>query len=65
MRKKHEKYFFGRNTVDPRSNGPAGDGNPLMEVFLRSLDKYFFILYISNNRNPLITDKNVWSLIIS
>ena len=52
-----------KGTVESRSNGPVSNGNPhIMEVNLSSLEKYFFILYIGNNRNPPITDKNGWSL---
>ena len=54
------------NTVESRfirSKGPASNGNPpIMEPILRSLEKYFIILYIGNNRNPPIPDKNGWSL---
>jgi len=50
-------------TVESRSNGPAHKGNPpITEAILWSLEKYFFILYIGNNRNPPITDENGWSL---
>ena len=37
--------------------------NIIIDFFLiRLLEKIFFILYIGNNRNPPITDENVWSL---
>ena len=48
-------------TVEPRSNGPAGNGNPpITEAIFQSHEKFFFIFYICNNRNPPIT--SVWSL---
>ena len=51
------------NTIESRYNGPASNGNPpIMEVVLKSIEKIFFILYIGDNRNPPITNKNCWSL---
>ena len=51
------------NTVESRYNGPASNGNPpITEAILRSLEKFFFIFYIGNNRNPHITGKDAWSL---
>ena len=56
-------YSIKEVTVESRSNGSASNGNPsIMEAILRSLEKHFSILYIGNNRNPPITDKNGWSL---
>ena len=44
-------------TVEFRSNGPASNRNPpITETILMSLEKFSFIFYIGNNRNPLITD---------
>ena len=49
------------DTVESHYNGPASNGNPLITlVILKSLWKLFFTFYIGNNRNPSITDKNVW-----
>ena len=47
------------NTVESHSNGLASNENPpLAETIVRFLEKFFFIFYIGNNRNPHITDKN-------
>ena len=55
-------FGFG-DTVESRYNGPASNGNPpITEANLKSLEEFFFILYIGNNRNPPITDINDWSL---
>ena len=43
--------------------GPTSHGNPpITESILQSLEKFFFIFYIGNGKNPPITDKNCWSL---
>ena len=50
------------STVTSRSNGPSSNGKPFItKAIFRSLEKYFFILYIGNNRNPPITDLSGWS----
>ena len=50
-------------TVETRSNGPASNGNPpITEVIFKSLEKFFFISYIGNKRNPPIIYTNGWSL---
>ena len=50
---------MNQSTVESRYNGSASSVNPpIMEAILKSLEKLFFIFYISNNRNPPITDKN-------
>ena len=47
--------------VESRYDGPASDVNaPIIETTLKSLEKFFF--FISNNRNPPITDKIVGPL---
>jgi len=58
---KVQKAYEG--TVESRSNGPASNRNtPITEASLKSLEKFLFFFYISNNRKPPITDKNGWSL---
>ena len=55
--------FVQSNTVESRYNGLASNGNPpIVDDFLKSLEKFVFILYTSNNRNPPITNDNGWSL---
>ena len=34
----------------------------ITEAIYTSLEKFFFIFYIGNNGNPLLTDKIGWSL---
>ena len=50
------------HTVEPRSNGPVSNGNPLVtKAIPKFLEKIFFFFYIGNNRYPPVTDKGGWS----
>ena len=55
--------FVNKNTVESPSNEPASNGNPpFTESILKSFENSFFYFYVSNKRNPSITNKSVWSL---
>ena len=50
-------------TVESHYSAPASNGNPpVTERIYMSLEKFFFILYIGNKRNPPLTDKDGWFL---
>ena len=49
------------STVESCVNVPPSKVNPpLAEAIPKSLEQFFFIFYINNNRNPPITEKNNW-----
>ena len=50
-------FPFNEHTVESRYHGPASNGNAsITGAILKSLETFFFILYIGKNRYPPITD---------
>ena len=63
MFSKHCLPYRHNGKVEFRYNRPVSNGKPpITETILKSLEKFFFILFIFNNGNPPKTDKNSWSL---